>query len=142
MTIPSPLGLHGHSDADALCHSIADSLLSAAGLPDIGTLYPADSEIYRDVKSTLLLKDAFDRVSDAGWSIEWVSAVVTAQTPKLAPWKDQMISVLESILGKDRVGITFKSGEGVPPAGSSEALFVWTSSTLKRSLKSNFSSRA
>lgn len=142
VTIPSPLGLHGHSDADALCHSIADSLLSAAGLPDIGTLYPADSEIYRDVKSTLLLKDAFDRVSDAGWSIEWVSAVVTAQTPKLAPWKDQMISVLESILGKDRVGITFKSGEGVPPAGSSEALFVWTSSTLKRSLKSNFSSRA
>ena len=138
--IPSRLGLAGHSDADALCHAIADSLLSAAGLPDIGTLYPASCDAYKDMRSVLLLKDSLDRVTAQNWSVQWVSAVVTAQTPKLAPWKEPMVERLERILGKDRVSVTFKSGEGVEPAGHSEALFVWASSTLKRSLYSNFSS--
>ena len=130
--IPSPLGLKGHSDADALCHAIADAILSAAGLPDIGTLYPASDERFKDADSTRLLKDSLERVASKGWRVEWVSAVVTAQVPKLSPWKEAILRSLSCILGGDLVNVTFKSGEKIPPTGHSEALFVWASATLKR----------
>lgn len=139
--IPSRMGLAGHSDADAVCHAVADSILSATGLPDIGTLYPASSAAYKNANSILLLSDALERVRTAGWNPDWISIVVTAQTPKLAPWKDAMIASLERVLGNNTVGITFKSGEGVSPAGSSEALFVWAVSTLKN-IKSSFECRS
>lgn len=130
--IPSRLGLEGHSDADALCHACADSLLSAAGLPDIGTLFPAADERYRGADSTRLLLQVLNLVTEKGWYVEWVSAVLTAQTPRLAPWKDRIAASMEKILGAGKFSVTFKSGEGVGPAGNSEAVFVWASATLCR----------
>ncbi len=130
--IPAPLGLAGHSDADALCHAIADAILSAAGLPDIGTLYPANDEKFRGTDSALLLAGALSRVKKLGWKIEWVSVVLTAQKPILAPWHDKIVASLEKIFGKKCVSVTFKSGEHVGPTGNCEAFYVWASATLRR----------
>ena len=133
VAVPSRLGLDGHSDADVLAHAVSDAVLSAAGLPDIGTLYPASDERYRDVYSMKLLADVVARARECGWNIEWISAVLTAQTPRLSPWKDAIIRSLESVLGEGRVSVTFKSGEGVEPAGTSRAIFVWASATMQKS---------
>lgn len=130
--IPSRLGLQGHSDADVLTHAVCDAVLSAAGLPDIGTLYPAGDESYRGICSMLLLKDAVDKAAASGWQVSWISAIVTAQVPRLAPWKEQILRSLESVLGAGRVSITFKSGEGVAPVGTAQAVFVWASADLRR----------
>lgn len=130
--IPARLGPDGHSDADALTHAVCDAILSAAGLPDIGTLYPASDDRYRGVKSTTLLSDAVARVSQKGWRTEWVSAVVTCQVPRLGPWKDAVVRSLETVLGSGRVGVTFKSGEKIPPVGTADAVMVWASATIKR----------
>ncbi len=130
--IPSSLGLAGYSDADALCHAIADAILSAAGLPDIGTLYPASDEKYRDADSTLLLADTLLRVRNFGWKVEWVSAALTVQRPILAPWHDKIVTSLEKIFGEKCVAVTFKSGEHVGSTGNCEAVYVWASVTLSR----------
>ncbi|MCI7403782.1 2-C-methyl-D-erythritol 2,4-cyclodiphosphate synthase [Pyramidobacter sp.] len=130
--VDSPLGLDGHSDADALAHAAADALLSAAGLPDIGTLYPAADEKFKDADSMALLRDALAKVNAEGWRLEWLSAVLTVQTPRLAPWKDAIVRSLETVLGSGRLSVTFKSGERVGPAGEAQAVFVWASATLRR----------
>ena len=132
VVVPSRLGLDGHSDADALTHAVSDAVLSAAGLPDIGTLYPASDERYKSIYSMKLLTDAVSRAGECGWFVEWVSVVLTAQTPRLNPWKEEIVRSLESVLGEGRISVTFKSGEGVEPAGTSRAIFVWASATLCR----------
>lgn len=132
VAVDSTLGLDGHSDADALAHAAADALLSAAGLPDIGTLYPAGDEKFKDADSMELLRDAFAKVNAEGWRLEWLSAVLTVQTPRLAPWKEAIVRSLETVLGDGRLSLTFKSGERVGPAGDAQAVFVWASATLRR----------
>ena len=132
--IPYGQGLDGHSDADALTHAVADAVLSAAGLPDIGTLYPASDVRYKGICSMELLKDAVTRAESEGWNVDWISAVLTAQTPRLAPWKDQIVRSLEGVLGEGRVSVTFKSGEGIAPVGTAQAVCVWATATLKRPL--------
>lgn len=131
--IPSPLGLDGHSDADALCHAVCDALLSASGLPDIGTLYPASDETYRGISGLALLADVCTKIASRGVSPEWISAVVTAQVPRLAPWKEKMISTIEKITGPDTFSVTFKSGEHAAPAGDAGAVYVWVSATVSSS---------
>lgn len=132
VAVESALGLDGHSDADVLAHAAADALLSAAGLPDIGALYPACDKKFKNADSMELLRDAFARVRGEGWRLEWLSAVLTLQTPRLAPWKDAIVRSLETVLGDGRLSVTFKSGERVGPAGDAQAVFVWASATLRR----------
>ncbi|MCI6261487.1 2-C-methyl-D-erythritol 2,4-cyclodiphosphate synthase [Pyramidobacter sp. SM-530-WT-4B] len=132
VSIDSALGLDGHSDADALAHAAADAVLSAAGLPDIGTLYPAGDEKFKDADSMALLRDALAKVNAEGWRLEWLSAVLTLQTPRLASWKEAIVRSLETVLGGGRLSVTFKSGERVGPAGDAQAVFVWASATLRR----------
>ncbi len=81
-------GLVGHSDADAVCHAVADALLGPAGLPDLGALFPASDDQYRDASSLALLRDVVARVADAGWSVVNVDVVVNAEEPRLAPHLD------------------------------------------------------
>ena len=83
-------GLLGHSDADAVTHAVADAVLSAAGLPDLGTLYPADDEQWRGASSIGLLRDVAQRVHAAGWWVGNVDVVVNTEQPRLAPHVDAM----------------------------------------------------
>src|SRR3954464_1504422 len=84
VTIDGP-GLSGHSDADAVAHAVADALLGPAGLPDLGTLFPASDDRYLGASSMDLLRDVVGRLSAEGWSVGNVDVVVNAERPALAP---------------------------------------------------------
>jgi 2-C-methyl-D-erythritol 4-phosphate cytidylyltransferase / 2-C-methyl-D-erythritol 2,4-cyclodiphosphate synthase len=85
VTIPHAKGLQGHSDADALLHAITDALLGAAGMGDIGRLFPDTDQQYKGADSQMLLKHAYEKVAQAGWVVNNVDATIVAQSPKMAP---------------------------------------------------------
>jgi 2-C-methyl-D-erythritol 2,4-cyclodiphosphate synthase len=88
--IEHPAGLDGHSDADVLTHAVIDALLGAAGLGDIGTLFPADDPSFKDASSLELLSTAADAVRAAGYRVVNIDATVIAEEPRLQPHLLQM----------------------------------------------------
>jgi 2-C-methyl-D-erythritol 2,4-cyclodiphosphate synthase len=130
--------LAGHSDADAVTHAVADALLGAAGLPDMGTLFPADDERYRDASSIRLLRDVAARVSAAGWQLVNVDVVLAAERPALATHIRAMTSNLSGALvalfpdpGAQRiVSVKPKRGEGLGAIGRAEGIAVWAVALL------------
>jgi 2-C-methyl-D-erythritol 2,4-cyclodiphosphate synthase len=95
--IPDSAGLSGHSDADVLSHAIADALLSAARLGDLGSIFPND-ERWRDASSLDILAETRRSLVDGGWAIVTVDATVIAQTPRLASFRDRMIERIAEAL--------------------------------------------
>lgn len=83
-------GLAAHSDGDVLCHAVMDALLGAAGLGDIGALFPDSDDSYKDIYSMLLLERVCRRIREAGFEIEYIDSTVIAQEPKLKPYIDVM----------------------------------------------------
>ena len=138
--IPDAPRLEGHSDGDAVAHAVADALLGPTGLPDLGSLFPADDERYRDANSIALLTDVTQRVSSAGWWIDNVDIVVVAETPKLAPHIDAMVANIVGALARARepmghgiaVAVRPKRGEGLGAIGRSEGIAVWAVALLTR----------
>jgi 2-C-methyl-D-erythritol 2,4-cyclodiphosphate synthase len=124
-------GLAGHSDADAVCHAVADALLGPAGLPDLGSLFPASDDTYRDAPSLVLLRDVVMRVADAGWSVVNVDVVVNAEEPRLSPHVDAMSACLRDALGGAHVSITPKRGEGLGAVGRREGIQCWAVALLE-----------
>ncbi len=124
----------GHSDGDVVLHAVTDALLGAAGLPDIGELFPDTDPRFRDADSGRLLADALARVRAAGYEPVNVDIVVHAERPKLAPCKARMRAELARLLGLDegRVNIKAKTGEGLAPIGTSEAIACTAVAGLKR----------
>jgi 2-C-methyl-D-erythritol 2,4-cyclodiphosphate synthase len=112
----------GHSDADALLHAVTDALLGAAGLGDIGEMFPDTDPANRGRDSADMLRRAAEAVSDAGWQIGNLDCIVFAERPKLGPIKQEMRLRLAEILGirPDRIGIKAKTGEHVGPIGREE----------------------
>ncbi|MBL8311743.1 MAG: 2-C-methyl-D-erythritol 2,4-cyclodiphosphate synthase [Burkholderiales bacterium] len=88
--IPYALGLLGHSDADVLLHAIADALLGAAALGDIGKHFPDHDPAYKGADSRLLLRSVVARLRESGWQVGNVDATIIAQAPKMAPHVPQM----------------------------------------------------
>lgn len=117
-------GLLGHSDADVLLHAITDALLGAAGLGDIGQLFPHDDARHKDADSLELLRTAMDRVRAAGWRVINVDAVVIAQRPSIAPHVPAMRARIAPVLGlaDDAVGIKGKSTEHLGLTGRGEGI--------------------
>lgn len=97
--IPYEKGLDGHSDADVLAHAIADALLGAAALGDIGKLFPDNDPKYLGADSLVLLSEVVKRVGERGYSIINVDSTVIAQAPKLAPYIDRMRANLAASMG-------------------------------------------
>lgn len=127
-------GLSGHSDADAIAHAVADSVLGPADLPDLGTLFPADDDGLGGVASMELLRDVASRVAKAGWRVENVDVVIAAEEPKLAPHVGRMCSNIAAALvpaGDAHVSITPKHGEGVGAIGRAEGIAVWAIALLE-----------
>jgi 2-C-methyl-D-erythritol 2,4-cyclodiphosphate synthase len=124
-------GLEGHSDADVVCHAVADSLLGPAGLPDLGTLYPASDERYRGASSLALLRDVVARVAAAGWSVANVDVVIAAEAPRLAPHIDAMVTNLTGALDGAFVSVKPKRGEGIGAIGRSEGIACWAVALLE-----------
>lgn len=124
--IPYELGLLGHSDADVLTHAIMDALLSAANLSDIGALFPDTDERYKGISSMTLLSDVLARITDGGYAIGNISAVVMAQKPKLAPHIDGIRNSLCAALAidKSRINVSATTTEGIGLIGEGNAIAV------------------
>ncbi len=116
--IPHEVGLAGHSDADVLAHAIADALLGAAGLGDIGQHFPDSDEAYRDADSMVLLREVVDRVRAAGHELVHVDATVMLERPRLAPHREAIHGSLSAVLGSVNVKAT--TGEGMGFVGRAE----------------------
>jgi 2-C-methyl-D-erythritol 2,4-cyclodiphosphate synthase len=122
--IPFSLGLVGHSDADVVIHALMDSMLGAAGLPDIGTHFPPSDEAFRDISSLLLLERVSRQVQSEGLALVNVDIVVVAERPKIAPHITLMRQSIADTLAVEafRVGIKATTNEGVGPEGRMEAI--------------------
>jgi 2-C-methyl-D-erythritol 2,4-cyclodiphosphate synthase len=126
--IPYERGLSGHSDADVLVHAIVDALLGAAGMGDIGELYPDTDAAFEGADSMVLLRDVVERVRAAGWAIDHVDATVMAEAPKLSPHKAAMGAALGAVLGSVNVKAT--TGERMGFVGRGEGIAALAVATL------------
>ena len=122
--IPFELGLLGHSDADIVCHAVTDAILGAAGIGDIGRLFPDTDPKWQDADSIALLHGAVAQLHDAGYRVSNVDVTVIAQKPKLLPYLDQMRANLAAALGIEpgAVSVKGKTNEGVDSMGLGESM--------------------
>ncbi len=102
-------GLLGHSDADVLVHAIIDALLGAAGLADIGTLFPDTDPKYKDADSIVLLKNVFELIKKKGYKINNIDSNIIAQAPKMMPYIPKMKEILAKVLDLDIENISIKA---------------------------------
>lgn len=132
--IPFEKGETGHSDGDVLLHAIADSLLGAACLGDIGELFPPDDPSWQDADSRLLLQTVWQHVQEHGWHLENIDCVIAVQKPKILPFREAIRRSIAEILslGINRVFVKAKTGEGIGVIGSGSAIAVWCTSLLHR----------
>lgn len=124
VAIEHPSGLAGHSDGDVIAHALTDALLGAAGLGDIGALFPSDDERWRDADSLVLLREAYAQVAAAGFGLVNADCVLIGEAPRIAPHREEMRRRLAAALGvepervnvrattTDRLGFTGR-GEGL-----------------------------
>ena len=131
--IPHDRGLKGHSDADAVAHAVTDALLGAAGLGDIGRMFPNDDPKWKDANSLELLNQAFLKVVEAGFQFVHADVTIIAERPKLAPHVDAMqANIAEAVLaGSTHVSIKAKTNEGMGWIGRGEGIAVFAVATLK-----------
>lgn len=121
VTIPGATGLAGHSDADAVVHACIDALLGAAGLGDIGTLYPDTDATFAGVDSIALLGDTMRRLAADGWIVHNLDCTVVAEAPKLAPHRSEMRAILEGAVGAP-VNVKATRAEGLGALGRVEGI--------------------
>ena len=126
--IPYELGLAGHSDADVLAHAIADALLGAAGLGDIGEHFPDIDEAWRDANSIELLRTVVERVREAGYELVHVDATVMLERPKLTPYREAIRDSLSAVLGSVNVKAT--TGEEMGFVGRGEGAAALAVATI------------
>lgn len=112
VTVPSDVGLDGHSDADVLAHAIADALLGAAALGDIGLHFPDTDPTWKGADSIDLLRSVTARVAEAGWRVGNVDATVVLERPKLRPHIDAMRARLAGAMGVDVSAVSVKATTG------------------------------
>jgi 2-C-methyl-D-erythritol 2,4-cyclodiphosphate synthase len=124
LTVDHELGLAGHSDADVATHAVIDAVLGAAGLPDIGALFPDSDPAYEGVSSIALLRDVVARAHAAGWRVGNVDLVIVAQRPRLAAYRERMRALLAEALevGPDAVGVKATTTEGMGFEGRAEGV--------------------
>ncbi len=124
--IPSEKGLLGHSDADALLHALSDALLGAIACDDIGAYFPPNDPKCEGIDSKEILRFCLNKVSEAGYRLINVDAVITTESPKLRPHIQAMRESVAKLLGIDvnRVGLQAKTNERCDAIGAGEALRV------------------
>lgn len=132
--IPAHAGLAGHSDADVLLHAIMDALLGAAGLGDIGRLFPDTDARFKDVSSVTLLRQVAQLLNERGWHVGNVDATVAAERPKLAPHVPAMVQCIAETLGVSAAAVNVKAttSEGLGFVGAGEGMAAHAVATLYR----------
>ena len=117
-------GLLGHSDADVLIHAIIDAMLGALALDDIGTLFPDTDPKYKDIDSTVLLKQVFTLVKEKGYGVVNIDSNIIAQAPKMMPYIPKMKDILCKILeiSHEEISIKAKTKEKMDAVGQKLAI--------------------
>jgi len=122
VALDHPRGLVGHSDGDVLAHALTDALLGAAGLGDIGGLFPSEDERFRGADSIELLRQAYEHVREAGWTLVNADCVLVGQEPKIAPHRDQMRARLSGAVGGGEVNVRATTTDHLGFTGRGEGL--------------------
>ncbi len=132
--VPHTHGLDGHSDADVVLHSICDALLGAAGLGDIGEHFPNTDAKYKGIASSVLLKQANQKVNDLGYKVVNVDVMIMAQEPKLREYKPKMRFHIAFELAVDETQVNIKAGtnEGLGFIGAQEGIACYATVLLKK----------
>jgi 2-C-methyl-D-erythritol 2,4-cyclodiphosphate synthase len=122
--IPYPAGLLGHSDGDVVLHAIVDALLGAAGMGDIGTLFPDTDPQWKDADSKLFLYSVKEQLDKKQWEVVNVDVTIHAEAPKLGPLKGQIRRCIAGLLDIDfaSVNVKGKTNEGLGEIGTGEAM--------------------
>lgn len=136
--IPFDRGLLGHSDGDAALHALMDALLGAAGLGDIGMMYPDTAPQWKDADSRALLLGVKERLQKDRWEPVNIDLIVHAEEPKLGPFKGQMRRCIAGLLDIDFacVNVKAKTNEGLGEIGRGEAIAATAAVLLRRRIKS------
>lgn len=124
VAIEHPAGLAGHSDGDVIAHALTDALLGAAGLGDIGSLFPSDDERWRGADSLELLRDAYTHVLEAGYALVNADCVLIGEMPRIAPHREEMRRRLAGALrvDVDRVNVRATTTDELGFTGRGEGL--------------------
>jgi 2-C-methyl-D-erythritol 2,4-cyclodiphosphate synthase len=132
--VPFSRGSEGHSDGDVLLHAVADALLGACTLPDIGELFPDTDPSYNNADSRDLLRQVLVRVHEAGFTPRNVDCIVHAEKPKLSEHKRPMAEMIASLLAIEPscVSVKAKTAEGVGPIGEGQAIAATVVVTVER----------
>ncbi|MDL2220333.1 2-C-methyl-D-erythritol 2,4-cyclodiphosphate synthase [Eubacteriales bacterium OttesenSCG-928-N14] len=132
--IPFEKGLAGHSDADVLSHAVADALLGACALGDIGTHFPDGDARYKDADSIMLLKIVTDMVHEQGYDVYNIDATVVAEQPKLAPYYEPMAKNLAKAVGIEphMANVKASTTEGMGFEGTGEGMSCYAAALLIR----------
>jgi len=132
--IPSSRGLAGHSDGDVITHALIDAVLGAAGLGDIGSLFPSNDERYRGARSLGLLGDAYLTVREAGFELVNADCVLVGEEPRIAPYRDEMREQLAGamMVEPDRVAVRATTTDGLGFTGRGEGLAAQAVALLRK----------
>jgi 2-C-methyl-D-erythritol 2,4-cyclodiphosphate synthase len=132
--VPYGRGLAGHSDGDVLAHALLDALLGAAGLGDIGSLFPSGDERWRGASSLDLLARAYADVRGAGYELVNADVVLVGEEPRIAPHRDEMRARLAAALGveSERVAVRATTTDGLGFTGRGEGLAAQAVALLRK----------
>lgn len=135
VTIPSDFGLLGHSDADVLYHAVADALLGALALGDIGKHFPDTDASFKDVDSSLLVRKVMSLIRERGYTVSNADANLLLQKPKIAPYVDEMRNNIAALLGVEtnRVSVKATTAEKMGFVGRVEGAVALASVLLLKS---------
>jgi 2-C-methyl-D-erythritol 2,4-cyclodiphosphate synthase len=130
-----PAGLAGHSDGDVLAHALVDAVLGAAGLGDIGALFPSGDPAWEGASSLLLLEKAYGEVRSAGYELVNADCILVGERPRLAPVRDEMRALLSAAIGvdPDRIAVRATTTDGLGFTGRGEGLAAVAVALLRRS---------
>ncbi|HUY71233.1 MAG TPA: 2-C-methyl-D-erythritol 2,4-cyclodiphosphate synthase [Gaiellaceae bacterium] len=127
-----PRGLAGHSDGDVIAHALIDALLGAAGLGDIGGLFPSGEERFRGASSLMLLTEAYAQVREAGWRLVNADCVLVGEEPRIAPHRDEMRRRLGEAIGDGEVNVRATTTDRLGFTGRGEGLAAQAVALLGR----------
>ncbi len=132
--IPYPAGLLGHSDGDVALHAIVDALLGAAGMGDIGTLFPDADAQWKDADSKIFLYAVKEELEKKQWEVVNVDLTIHTEAPRLGPMKGQIRRCIAGLLGMDfqAVNVKAKTSEGLGAVGAGEAMAATAIALLRK----------
>jgi 2-C-methyl-D-erythritol 2,4-cyclodiphosphate synthase len=132
--IDHPRGLAGHSDGDVLAHALTDAVLGAAGLADIGALFPSNDAAHQGADSLELLREAWRQVREQGWELANADVVLVGEEPRLAPHRDAMRARLAGALDvePERVAVRATTTDGLGFTGRREGLAAQAVALIRR----------